>query len=311
MDIKRYTEDEVLEDYRTGMQMVADQLALLVGKQVAAGVAGLTAEQMDDVNPGFSENNHILDLDGANLLRQVHRFAYLGKLSGWLADELNDNAIGRWETMFVGMNKLASANWGGQPFDKCLQTIRVANLRLCLMPETHTYLFAEDGKHFVQGCIHISELAVLSGLEEKTLRNIGSASHKRHLPTLKIGSKTYVALSVALPWLEARGFASTIFDMAPAKRDLGANPFYSKADIAAFIAARRVELNLSDEALQLAVDANAVLLQSLRDLERGETGQEASLLGQLARLLALPVPEEFVDAIENCDVMGSQVTQVN
>ncbi len=311
MDIKLYTEDEVLEDYRTGMQMVADRLALLVGVEAAAGVAGLTVEQMSDVNPGFSGNRHLLDSEGANLLRQVHRFAYLGKLSDWLSEELNDDATRRWKAVFEGMKKLVSADWGGRPFEKCLQTIRVANLRVCLMPETYVYSFAHDGKHLAEGFIHISELAVLSGLEEKTLWNMGVAGHKQHLPTIKIGAKKYVELTIALPWLEARGFAPTVFEMAPAKRDLGTNPFYSRADIAAFVTARRAELNLSDDAVQQSVGANDDVLKALRDLERGETGQRAPLLDKVGRLLALPTPEVFVDAIEMCGVMGSQVTNLD
>ena len=308
MDIKRYTEAEVLEDYRTGMQMLADQLVLLVGKQAAAGVAGLTEEQMDDVNPGFSASHQILESDGADLLRQAYQFAYLGKLSGWLADELNDNAIGRWESMFMGMKRIASANWGGQPFEKCLQTIRVAKLRVCLMPETYVYSRAKAGDELVKGCLHLSELAILSGLEEKTLRNMGSASHKQHLPTTKIGPKTYVKLTVAVPWLEARGFASIVFDEAPARRDLNANPFYSKADLASFVRRRREELVISNEQLEQKLSATPELLKAIYDIERATAVADPTLLTDLAAVLEISDPNAFVKAVGHIDgILSSSI----
>ncbi|MFA5916051.1 MAG: hypothetical protein WC830_21100 [Burkholderiales bacterium] len=310
MDIKRYTEAEVLEDYRIGMQMVADQLALLVGKQAAASVAGLTIEELDEVNPGFSAGKQILDSEGASLLRQVCQFAFLGKLSGWLAEEIDDESVRRWETMFTGLNNFVSANWGGAPFAKCLHVIRIAKLRVSLMPGTHSYSFSSDGKEFVQGCLHLRELAILSGLEEKTLRNMGSASHKQHLPTIKRGSRTYVALTVALPWLEARGFAPIVYDEPPASRNLRANPFYSNADMANFVKTRGEELGLSDELSQQEVSAEPELLKCLQTLEQGVSVQDPFVWKKLAALLYPSNPPDFLEAVEDIGLMGARFTSL-
>lgn len=307
MDIKRYSEAEVLEDYRTGMQMVADQLQVLVGKQAAAGIAGLSADQLADVRPDFSSSTQILDSEGARLLGQVYRFAILGKLSGWLAEELDDNAIQRWETIFSGLRTCASADWGGAIFEKCLHALRVARVRVCFMPDTHVFSFAKQGKEFVQGCIHLSELAVLSGLEEKTLRNMGAATHKQYLPTIKRGARTYVALSVALPWLDARGFAPIVFDEPSEKRDLRINPFYSGADMANFVRERGEDLGLLGESKGQTGTVDQALVDGISVLVRGEVIQNAALLEKLAALLYPSEPKDFVEAAANIGVMAAQL----
>ena len=297
MEIKHFSEAEVLEDYRTGMQMVAESLAAFVGERVAAGLGGLTDAELANVGPGFSPSVQLLSSEGAKLLQQVHQFAVFGKLSDWLIEEIDDNSIRRWITMFAGLQMLVAANWGGAPFHKCLKTLRLADKRVSLMPGTHTYSLTGDGASMVQGAIYLSELALLSGLEEKTLRNMGSKNHKQYLPTIKRGSRTYVSINVAWPWLESRGFAPTIFDSAPARRNLEVNPFYSVADLVNFVAMRRAEIDLTEEALNEKVKDNPNLLSEFRALEQGALPKDGEATGNVARLLDIEDVSVFTEAI--------------
>lgn len=295
MDAALYTKDQVLNEYRVGMQMVADQFQALVGVEAAAGIAQMAPEELTELGPNLSPSAALLGSPGAKILEQAYEFSMNGHLTEWLADEIEDHGPRRWKGMFAGLQQLVSSEWGGRRFEKCIHVMQLADLRTVFMPGTVTMAF-DDAGH-VEGMLSLKEVALLAGVEEKTVRNMGSVNHKQHLKMIKRGTRTFVPVEVANSWLLARGYKPTIFENLSADRNLRNYSFYSRADLAAYVRAQRENLGISLEQVSDASHFGEELGALIRALEQSVPLAENAPLTEVAKRLGVSDPEEFVSSV--------------
>ncbi|TIC78493.1 hypothetical protein [Crenobacter intestini] len=123
-------------------------------------------------------------------------------------------------------------NSNGVNLKKCMKIINLARARYWL--DFGKLDFSADDKHAVN-YIDISNIAVLSGLDERTIRNMTNPKNKNHLKTEKKGNKTYISIEVAKEWLANRGFKKTVMAKANTHRDLEKFGFRSVYDLAQFL----------------------------------------------------------------------------
>jgi hypothetical protein len=88
--------------------------------------------------------------------------------------------------------------------------------------------------HEVSGGFTASELAYLSGLDERTIRN--QMGTKGSLPSVTRDNRAYVRVEDAVKWLRARGFKETEI-IGAEFRDLERRPFRDLQDLAEFLTA--------------------------------------------------------------------------
>jgi len=95
------------------------------------------------------------------------------------------------------------------------------------------------------GYLPLRQVALLAGVDEKTVRN-ASANPKAPLKSKSIGGRAYFAVDDIREWLDRRGqLLPTVMVNPSATRDLRAQPFTSAEDLAHFLENRRKTVGLA------------------------------------------------------------------
>jgi len=288
-----YSKEDLLESYRTGMHAVAGEMALLIGREDAARVARLTVDELDDVESKNCSSAEVIKTDAARLLDEVYEFAFNGLLGDRLADEWEESeGLTPWVERFDGLRQFVSWEYDGS-FGKCIHTLRVAHVRGLFSGGAH---FPDPDRGMVWNCMSLQEFALLAGLEAKTLRNIASPRHRQHLPTTKLGKRTYVALSDALPWLRARGFRPSVYVSTDVNRDFGRRPFLSKEDLATFVQAQQARLDVNNEQLAAKLTDTPKALERLQAIDESSAFVDETFAARLAQVLGVPNSTAFAQS---------------
>jgi hypothetical protein len=297
-----FSKASLVDEYHIGMQAVAAELAQLVGNEAAASVGGLQPDQVPSVDARhYSPAQSLLESQGARLLDEAFEYGFNGRLTYWLDEWLSDD-LSRWTDRFMSLSDFVSREHGGGHFDKCIRTLRIASLRDVFMPETSSVNFVRAG--LITGHIHLCELALLAGIEEKTIRNFAVKGHKQYIETVKIDKRPYVKVSDALAWLERRGFAPTFLDDASNGRDLSSYPFYSRFDLARYVKLRRESLTLTVQQLANDLGTDVATLDSV---EAGAAVPAADFAHRLAQVLQVPDPKAFAESASELDRTSSHI----
>lgn len=120
----------------------------------------------------------------------------------------------------------------GRKFDKCMKIVELSKARALL---DFGSLIPLDHSQHAFNHIQISDIAILAGLDERSIRNMTNKNHKNYLRTEKIGSKTYISIDVALEWLVKRGFKKTVMVKKNIDRDIDKFGFLTTLDLAKFL----------------------------------------------------------------------------
>jgi DNA-binding transcriptional regulator YiaG len=144
--------------------------------------------------------------------------------------------------------------------------------------------------------ITLADLALLAGVDEKTLRNLASPKQTNRLQTVNIDGRAYVSLNVARPWLETRGFVPTVNEDQRPERDFNRDGFLSSLDLADYVRAVREQRGLSQEQLAKRMRAPGAL-EAVRAVEerRSAISENAAVL--LGNALEVKDPKTFADAV--------------
>lgn len=173
----------------------------------------------------------------------------------------------------------------GASIKKCTQVVEMANARLVL--DEGGMASMPDGGALMNH-LSLSQVAILAGLDERTVRNATTPKAKDRLATVNVGGRTYVDNDVAIEWLKRRGFKETVLATQGHRRD-PKNGFHSAADLGAFVAESRVALGMGPA--ELAERAN-VEEPWLASLEAGDLVFDKQGCLNLAQALNLD-PKDF------------------
>ena len=121
----------------------------------------------------------------------------------------------------------------GRKFDKCMKIVELSKARALL--DFGSFITLDNSQNAFN-YIQISDMAILAGLDERSIRNMTNQNHKNYLKTEKVGSKTYISIDVALEWLLKRGFKKTVMVKKNIDRDIEKFGFLTIVDLAKFIA---------------------------------------------------------------------------
>lgn len=288
-----FTKHDMLVNYRAGIQAVAEELALVVGVGEGTMLSRLQVEPTVDGGSEDAFEAEILKTEAAKLLSEAYDFAFGGAVGERLAYEWEEQeGLTPWVGRFEGLQALVWSEQAGA-FNQCVHTLRVAHVRGLFGRGSHT---VDPVRGMVWNSMLLQEFALLSGLEEKTLRNMAAASHRQHLPTTKIGKRTYVTQKDALPWLQSRGFAPSVYLNTEAGRDFERRPFLSKEDLLSYVEARQKHLNASTEEIASSVTDIPNFLERLNRLKESGTVEDEAFAVRLATVLGVPNPSGFAAA---------------
>lgn len=151
-----------------------------------------------------------------------------------------------------------------------------------------------EGHAMLWGVLTLGEVALLAGMDEKSVRNAANPKLKNALKTVSQGNRTYVRTSDARAWLAGRrGFTPSVNINPNEGRDLARGGFFDVQDFASYIAWCRDKLALTSEHLAHSIglpDWPATRVGALED--EGFTFDPA-MLKRLASALQLD-PKTFV-----------------
>lgn len=119
----------------------------------------------------------------------------------------------------------------GRKFDKCMKVLELSKARALI--DFGSFIPLDHSQHAFNH-IQISDMAILAGLDERSIRNMTNQNHKNYLKTEKIGNKTYISIDVALEWLVKRGFKKTVMIKKNIDRDIEKFGFLTTVDLAEF-----------------------------------------------------------------------------
>lgn len=175
-------------------------------------------------------------------------------------------------------------------FDRCQHVVDLAMARHYL----DEGCFVMDGEETLFNHLTLRQVALLAGIDEKTVRNIASSKSKKLLTTTSINGRTYVRTDIALDWLKSRGFRETVIRRSTTERDMSKTVFYNLADFGTFIVERREAQKMSATQIAAALkDRNAS--NWLKNAEEGRYSFDENLSLKLAVTLELE-PRSFLMA---------------
>ena len=97
--------------------------------------------------------------------------------------------------------------------------------------------------------LEFKTVVTLSGLDEKTVRNMANPKAANRLKTENIKGKTYVKLQDAKEWLIARGYKETYDFNDVLERDIGKAGFFNFQNFADYVSATMQAKNISQEGM--------------------------------------------------------------
>jgi hypothetical protein len=275
-----FTKQMLLEDFARGVELLAQVTHPLFPASVIEGL-----EPDDGRGRPLTGAALTHAMPAGNLLSDAYDFAFEGVWRrGNFAEELAESR--QLVSIFKGLSQ--TVTFEGPAFELCLRTVQVARLRALL---EGAFNLTSEG--MLPHHIHLSELADLAGLEDKTLRNMTSAKQPNPLKTVKANGRTYISLNVAIPFLLSRGFKLTIVEDFSAERNFSELPFISTRDLSEYL--RRLRESLGWDASQLARRAGGAL--KAEDIERYESGEqvpEEAVLKRLAKALHVKHAKQFI-----------------
>jgi hypothetical protein len=189
-----------------------------------------------------------------------------------------------WDT---SRSVLISESCNGESVDarKCLYAAKAFFARLILDGSERTYIDSDES--VPSDMLSISEVAILAGLDERTVRNATSKSAANRIETAIVDSNIFIPREAALAWLiTKRGFTPTrIGEELPAQAVLN-DSFSGTQEAGDYVRKVRERLNLSPKALleraNVTMDA-----ASLNQIEEGDFPSDERSLTAIGNALGL------------------------
>lgn len=285
---KPFTPEEMKAELRKIVWSFAESLGYVYGNSRTPALLlppGFTAKELDDVEIDT------FDLDSLPITQDMEEL-YQYAINGIQVREDFGDAYENSRDFIRGLegfDLLWENRISDVPITKCRHVVEVANARLVLANGGSATLANGD---MLFNHLTLSQVALLAGLDERTVRNATTPKAKDRLATVNFGGRTFVENSVAIEWLKRRGFKETVYMPQGHQRDLKGG-FHSATDLGAFLVMSREALELSQE--ELAQRAN-IEASWLTDMESGKLDFDKDDCIRLAEALNLS-PNDFTLAV--------------
>jgi hypothetical protein len=153
---------------------------------------------------------------------------------------------------------------------RALHVAKLANARFRLDDQEDEVVSIPmtDGEVY-SGLLSLSEVALLAGMDEKSVRNAANPNNANRLLTFNNGCGTYVNTADARVWLAGRrGFKPTHYVDTSVDRDLVRTGFKSTADLGRYLQGQREKAQLTLAEAIAAAGLRPELQADLHDLEK-------------------------------------------
>ncbi len=260
-----------------------------------------------DTNPkdiGF-EYSEIADTEFAKSIDQMYQYAYFGiqdeskesmddeSIHTWISAVLSDLASSRvadvWEAYGVTTTDAAR---------RCLEVAELANARRVLEGASDNFFYfggtGKDDDSTGFEALTIRQMALLSGMEEMSIRAAANPKRANPLPTYSDEGRTRIAIDAAKSWLESKGrYVPINRTFSSGDIDLTKRRFKSLEDLVETINARihmiRRRDNTDRKVAKLLFDAEIMI-----EVEQGNSELNINLLrDDPAKVEILAVALEF------------------
>lgn len=149
----------------------------------------------------------------AQTIVAMYEYAYFGLVDG-SAESMSLEGIYTWTAAILDdmSNSSAMQEWGTYgPNDtesarRCRRVAEIANARFVLEGgEGIFYFHGPDGDSGDEGSLTVRQLALLSGMEEHSIRSAANPKRAKPLETYSDNGKTRISIATAKSWLTAKG----------------------------------------------------------------------------------------------------------
>lgn len=155
----------------------------------------------------------IEDTTFALVLEQQYSFAFMG-LDNLLCEPMEMDTMHTWVAAYLTdlKSSVFEAEWGANGanvvLDRCLHTCALANARNVLEggPNFYPYMSEKDNEaNKTEDALSVHQMALLSGMEEMSIRTAISRKSANQLKSFKEDRRTLIAIDDAKAWLKAKG----------------------------------------------------------------------------------------------------------
>lgn len=296
-----FNKDEMLDELRGILVNLASCLGHVYGRDNAFNMLAIPEGKCDGFEDDRLDCMDISKMPVTVSMCELYDYAFQGIDVGiqWDVIELDCYAF------FLGLEKfypldLENSNLMSLSLYKCMHTLDLAAARATLSNDDlgggmlDFGILLTGGAATPAGMIPLRHMALLAGLDEKTVRNLAGPKSKQPLATISVANRTYVDIGVAKEWLRARGaLVDTVVVPKNMVRDLSLTGFTSLEDMNTFLAdqtARVTSLEIKPSTLS---DEDA---QQIAHLKSGNLSHDMTFYVRLARAIRVD-PVTFADAV--------------
>lgn len=295
----KFTKAEMMEEFREIVYQFARSASYCL--DVEAGYRLLfnrKAKSMDSVlhfmNPEVDSRTYDepFSIEHFQATQSVEQFYDYGLLGIRSMPPVESGGANEW-TFAYGMvwdasnSFLISESCNGEPVQahKCLYAAKAFFARLVLDGGERTYLYGDENAP--SDMLTISEVAILAGLDDRTVRNATSKSAANRLETAVVNSNIFIPREAAKAWLNTkRGFIPTrVGDDLPSLAVLN-DSFIGQNEAGDYVRKTRERMNLAPKALleKAKIDVG---VKWLTQIEKGEIPFDEEKLTALGVALGL------------------------
>jgi hypothetical protein len=241
---KNISEDVMIDDLATVLTGMVERMSFIFNSalkgQPSNGpwVFGLNVARVKDETYDVLTTDEIEGLSITGTMRLLYRYGVNGEYpEGWHINDIVMNGIDFIESVRGGLRSSIN-NHHGEGSGMCGEVVDRAVARWKL-----------DGSEQLS----FREVALLAGLDERTVRNAASSKGKGRLKTENFDGKTFVNATTAYAWLaRKKGFKPTTYEKENAQME--ASEFSNVDEFCVYLHRRRLELSLSCEEAGRSVD---------------------------------------------------------
>ena len=295
-----FTKQDLVNELRCVLVNLAACLGAVYGPENSHRLLGEAGSQFSGTLDDDIENLDISSFPVTAMMEQLYDYAFHGVNTdiAWDVVELDCYAF------FAGLKKFYMLVLDGftvlpQSREKCMHTLDLAAARCTLSNDDEDgsvrdfVTILEGGTPAPDELISLRHVALLAGLDEKTVRNLAGPNSKRPLATVSVANRTYVEISVAREWLRSRGIRveTVIVNQGPI-RDLSVTGFLSIEDLNFYIGKLMQADNCSRKGNELGPDD----FRALEAMRAGQFSYDVDFCIRLARRLGAE-PVAFTEAV--------------
>lgn len=295
----KFSKAEMMEEFREVVYQFARSASYCLAPESGYSLLfDRKPKSFDDVlhfmNPEVNSRTYDepFSIDRFQATRSIEQFYDYGLLGIRCMPPVDRGGANEW-TFAYGMvwdasnSFLISESCNGDPVQahKCLYAGKAFFARLVLDGGDRTYLYGDEGAP--SDMLTISEVAILAGLDDRTVRNATSKSAANRLETTVVDSNIFIPREAAKAWLGTkRGFIPTrVGDDLPSIAVLN-DSFIGQDEAGDYVRKTRERMNLAPLALleKAKLDAGE---KWLTQIETGEIPHDEEKLTALGTALGL------------------------